>query len=300
MAAQPQVLPAPYTPVSEAMAMMNRAVETKADPLVLQQIYELVQAMIATEAERAFNAAFVRAQAELQPISTDMENPQTRSRYASFGALHRAVMPIVNRHGFGVSFATEDIEGDRDSIRIVGYLSHEQGHVRRYPIPVPRETTGLKGGQAMTKTHATGSAFTYGKRYLFAGMWNIAIEEDDDGNNAGGGGGRRQPRQQQDHFRQDEPPKQQLAPDEVVDPATGEITKDAIAPFLIELPQGSTAHTFMETLQRYMMKSRTKAEFDDWKEKNAVLLKKLKDDKPQLFQLFEKNLEPKLRELSPQ
>ena len=37
----------------------------------------------------------------------------------------------------------------------------------------------------MTKTHATGSAMTYGQRYLLKMIFNIAVGEDDDGNGAG-------------------------------------------------------------------------------------------------------------------
>ena len=41
----------------------------------------------------------------------------------------------------------------------------------------------------MTKTHATGSAFTYGQRYLLKMIFNVATgEQDDDGQKAGGDG----------------------------------------------------------------------------------------------------------------
>ena len=42
---------------------------------------------------------------------------------------------------------------------------------------------GAKGGDVMTKTHAAGSAMTYGMRYLLKLIFNVAIgEEDNDGN----------------------------------------------------------------------------------------------------------------------
>ena len=43
---------------------------------------------------------------------------------------------------------------------------------------------GAKGGDVMTKTHAAGSALTYGQRYLLKMIFNIAIGSDDDGNAA--------------------------------------------------------------------------------------------------------------------
>src|SRR5260370_29870105 len=55
-------------------------------------------------AEQTFNAAMSLAQAEMQPIGTDSDNPQTRSRYASYAALDRAGRPTYTRHGFALSF----------------------------------------------------------------------------------------------------------------------------------------------------------------------------------------------------
>ena len=64
---------------------------------------------------------------------------------------------------------------------------HSSGHERRYEILMPADGKGAKGGDVMTKTHATGSAFQYGRRYLLAGIFNLATTtKDDDGNSASG------------------------------------------------------------------------------------------------------------------
>jgi hypothetical protein len=39
-----------------------------------------------------------------------------------------------------------------------------------------------KGGDVITKTHAVGSAMTYGRRCVLRMIFNVAIGEDDDGN----------------------------------------------------------------------------------------------------------------------
>jgi hypothetical protein len=50
---------------------------------------------------------------------------------------------------------------------------------------MPADEKGAKGGDAMTKTHAAGSAMSYGMRYLLKMIFNVAIgEDDDDGNTA--------------------------------------------------------------------------------------------------------------------
>jgi hypothetical protein len=48
---------------------------------------------------------------------------------------------------------------------------------------MPSDGKGAKGGDVMTKTHATGAASQYGMRYLLKMIFNVAIGEDDnDGN----------------------------------------------------------------------------------------------------------------------
>ena len=136
-------------------------------------------------AERSFNIAMSAAQSEMGRISTDAHNPQTRSRYATYGKLDRTLRPIYTRHRFALSFGTEP--GDSPDVLIVFCdVTHEAGHTRRYRIPMPADGKGAKGGDVMTKTHAMGSAASYGMRYLLKLIWNVAIgEDDDDGAGAG-------------------------------------------------------------------------------------------------------------------
>jgi hypothetical protein len=60
------------------------------------------------------------------------------------------------------------------------------GHTRKYRVDMPADGGGAKGGSVMTKTHAHGSAMTYGQRYLLRAIFNLAIGQDDDGKAAGG------------------------------------------------------------------------------------------------------------------
>jgi hypothetical protein len=52
---------------------------------------------------------------------------------------------------------------------------------------MPADGKGARGNDVMTKTHATGAAITYGKRYLLGMIFNLAVTRDDDGNGAGNG-----------------------------------------------------------------------------------------------------------------
>lgn len=50
---------------------------------------------------------------------------------------------------------------------------------------MPADGKGAKGGDVMTKTHAAGSAMSYGQRYLLKMIFNLAVGDDDDGQKAG-------------------------------------------------------------------------------------------------------------------
>lgn len=253
----------------------------------LERLVAMQEAQEMRFADRIFNEALSAAEAEMSVISTDANNPQTRSKYATFARLDGKIRPIYTKHGFGIGFNTEPT-GDPNSITVVGNLSN--GMIsRRYQIPMPIDTKGIRGQDMMTRTHATMSAVSYGKRGLLVMMFNLAIGDDDDGNAAS----QRQP------YRAKPQPDvtARHSMDELIDPRTGEVV-DHLDPFTIEMNEGSTWAQFIEPLQRYILQSATIVEFDDWKLKNQDMLLKLKDTKPQLFRLFEKNIETKVEELT--
>jgi hypothetical protein len=138
----------------------------------------------ARKAEAAFNAAMSAAQTAMRPVATDSANSQTRSRYASYEALDRVIRPIYTSNGFGLSFDTGD-GAPADTIRVLCYVTHRDGHARTYHVDMPADGKGAKGGDVMTKTHAAGAAMSYGMRYLLKMIFNVAVgEDDDDGNSA--------------------------------------------------------------------------------------------------------------------
>jgi hypothetical protein len=147
----------------------------------LERLMGLYERMTDRNAEQSFNAAMSEAQAELRPIAADAANPQTKSRYASYAALDRAVRPIYVRNGFSLSFDTTD-SANTDHIRVICYVAHRDGHKRTYTVDMPADGKGAKGGDVMTKTHAAGAAMSYGTRYLLKMIFNLAIGEDLDGN----------------------------------------------------------------------------------------------------------------------
>lgn len=176
------------TPVDTAagiVAVIERAaMNPDVDIEKMERLLVMQERIMARNAETAFNAAMSAAQADMRPVAADAENPQTRSKYASYAALDKAMRPIYTRHGFALSFDTGE-GAQADWVRVVCYVSHRDGHSKTYHADMPADGKGAKGGDVMTKTHAAGSAMSYGMRYLLKMIFNVAVgEDDDDGNGA--------------------------------------------------------------------------------------------------------------------
>lgn len=176
--AMPNVPEAPTGMVS----MMERLALNPDLPVEkLEKLLDMQLKVRALEAETAFNAAMTEAQSEMRRVSADANNPQTNSKYASYGQLDRALRPIYTKHGFAVSF--DEGAAPEGSVLALAYVSHSGGHTRTYRKTMPIVTTGIKGNAMMTATHGAAAAGSYAKRYLLKDIFNVAIGEDDnDGN----------------------------------------------------------------------------------------------------------------------
>ena len=179
--------------VREPMSFDEQLLRIASNPSIpvprLKEIAELRRQMRLDDAEEAFNQALVDCQEEMRPIEADAANDSTRSKYATLYAVDKALRPIYSKYRFSLSFDTTDcpIEGH---MRVVCYVGRGL-FTRRYQYDVAIDTKGSKGNDVMTKTHAGGSGFSYGKRYLELAIFNVTIGDpgrpaDDDGNRAAG------------------------------------------------------------------------------------------------------------------
>ena len=174
-------------PESQANSLMTGILRAASDPNTdvdkLERLAALYERIGASRAEQAFDAAMSLAQSEMRPIAADANNPQTKSKYASYAALDRELRPIYTKHGFSLGFGTAE-GAPPDCVRVRCRVSHRDGHRNVEHVDMPADGKGAKGGDVMTKTHATGAALTYGQRYLLKLIFNIAVGDDDDGNGA--------------------------------------------------------------------------------------------------------------------
>ncbi len=173
----------PVTQDSALMAVLSKALDNPAfDVEKMERLLVMYERIADAKKETAFNAAMADCQKAMGPVSADASNPQTNSKYASYAKLDKAVRPIYTGFGFALSF-DEGTAEKPDHVRVLCYCTHREGHKVTYHADMPADGLGLKGNAAMTKTHATGSAKTYGKRYLLKDIFNIAVGEGDtDGN----------------------------------------------------------------------------------------------------------------------
>jgi ERF superfamily len=163
----------------QSAVMQGAAIDT------IERLAKLQREMIEYDAKVAFNDAMQRAQSKMKRIGADATNPQTKSKYASYAKLDGALRPIYSEEGFSLSFNTADSPLP-EHVRVLCDVARG-GHVKPYQIDMPADGKGAKGGDVMTKTHATGAAASYGMRYLLKMIFNVAVgEDDDDGNREGG------------------------------------------------------------------------------------------------------------------
>lgn len=187
----PAKIEANVVPVNDGGALMEIISRAASDPNTdvekLGKLMDLYERIMGNQAKQAFDQAMALAQEEMGPVRTDASNPQTRSKYATYAALDRVLRPIYSKHGFALSYGTAD-GAEPGYVRVVADVMHRGGHSKQFHIDMPADGKGAKGNDVMTKTHATGSAFSYGQRYLVKGVFNIVVSDDDDGNSAGGNG----------------------------------------------------------------------------------------------------------------
>ena len=143
----------------------------------IKELVHLQEHLLDRAAEQRFAAAFGALQTELGTFNATKSVPDkqgnTRYTYLPYDEIMRTVQPLLQKHGFSVSFST-----DFKDARIVQTctLQHSSGHHRDY-LAFVRAGAGPYGA---TETQADGAAMTYAKRYALCNALNIVVEHDTD------------------------------------------------------------------------------------------------------------------------
>lgn len=114
--------------------------------------------------------ALAAFQKDLPQVAPDSTNPAFKSKYASLGAVTKAVIPKLSEHGFAFSVGSFV---DNGLLILDAHLIHESGESRSLQFPITE-----------TLPQKIGSAITYGRRYALTALTGVVADEDDDGNAA--------------------------------------------------------------------------------------------------------------------
>ncbi len=177
--------PTESEPSNPILALVERASrDASIDVVKLRELIAMANEERQRQAEQVYEFSMRQVQEEIEPVRKDAKNDHTKSKYATYNALDAAVRPIYTKHGFNLSFDTEETDKP-DSVRVVCWVGHTNGHKVKRKVDIPAPAKGAQGREVMTATHAYGSALSYGRRYLLSMIFNIATMDDDDGNKAG-------------------------------------------------------------------------------------------------------------------
>lgn len=163
---------------SPAVTMFERlAKDPSVDVEKLERLIAMQERVLAHQAEAAFNVDFAEMQAEIPTIQKKGRGDGGKWMFARQEDIVEAVRPILQRHGFSLSFRTE--WPSAKSVKVVGILTHRDGHARHSEFMADADQTGSKNA-----IQALGSSVTYGRRYTTCDLLNIATSTDDDGKRA--------------------------------------------------------------------------------------------------------------------
>ncbi|MNJ42682.1 ERF superfamily protein [compost metagenome] len=106
-------------------------------------------------------------------------NTHTEKTYATLDDINVTLKPIMQAHGFAISFK---VQHTGEGVSVTGILMHRDGHREETTMLLPVDI-----GKGRNAVQAVGSSTTYGKRYVMCALLNITTGEmqDDDGHAAG-------------------------------------------------------------------------------------------------------------------
>lgn len=141
----------------------------------MERLLQMHERVLDRQALMAYSAAMAAMQTELPSI---VERGQgNNGGYATLEDIVDTVRPILQHHGFAVSFR---IVTQERGIEVTGVLMHREGHREETSMLLPADASGNKNA-----VQAFGSSTSYGKRYVLCALLNITTRgQDDNGDTA--------------------------------------------------------------------------------------------------------------------
>lgn len=157
--------------VSPMFAMIERAArDPQTDMDKFERLVKMKNDADALVAQREFDAAMADLQPELPTIG-ERGNAAGRYTYALWEDINKAIKPILQKHGFALTFRIDCKAG----VTVTGVLSHKAGHREETSITLPADASGNKNA-----VQAVASSTSYGKRYTAGALLNMTSHGEDD------------------------------------------------------------------------------------------------------------------------
>lgn len=161
-----------------ASMFMNMAMNPECDVEKLEKLMELYERDEARKSQVAFNKDFAAMQSDITTVSKsskvsypNSKGGRTEYSFATLEDIVDMVRPVLQKHGFAVSFKVNTSSG----VNVQCSLMHEKGHSIETAMQVQADSSGGKNA-----VQALGSSISYAKRYTLSSLLNIATRDDDD------------------------------------------------------------------------------------------------------------------------
>jgi hypothetical protein len=166
------------TPVHDSTAIIQVIERAALNPEVdidkMERLLQMQERVLDRQALMAYSAAMAAMQAELPSIAE--RGKGNNGHYATLEDIVDTVRPILQKHGFAVSFR---IVTQERGIEVTGVLMHRDGHREETSMLLPADVSGNKNA-----VQAFGSSTSYGKRYVLCALLNITTRDQDDNGHA--------------------------------------------------------------------------------------------------------------------
>lgn len=139
----------------------------------MERLLQMQERVMDRQAMMAYSAAMAAMQTELPSIEEHGQG--NNGKYATLEDIVDTVRPIMQKHGFAVSFR---IQTQERGIQVTGVLMHKDGHREETSMLLPADMSGNKNA-----VQAFGSSTSYGKRYVLSALLNITTRGQDDNGN---------------------------------------------------------------------------------------------------------------------
>lgn len=157
-------------------ALINAAMNPDIDADKMERMLAMYERMEARKAKVEFDEALAAMLPEIPEIGktgvATSSGDKLLYKFAKWDQMNRIIRPILQKHGFALTFRTQEHE---KGVLVTGVLSRG-GH---------SETTSLlqsleSASSAMNANQARGNAVSYGKRYTAAALLNIITTDEED------------------------------------------------------------------------------------------------------------------------